>query len=332
MTRLVPLVASLLALLTLATACGGSGESSPDGDGSTGGNGGNAPTGLQVVIFRDTINSVLVAQSVADGRKWQLPIDPSEFLTAIDCSPDGQRSASLVKNLQTGTEVRFSGAQPAPVRVAGDGFGLDWAPDGSRIAVTAYTPAASENRLELLDPNSGALTTATTSSGPIGAPRWSPDGTKIAFDASNYTSNALFVYTLDQPKAVQLLSQAPVFAPDWSPDGGSLLFSAPSGAASLSQIFIVGVDGSNPRELTTSDVSKGLPRWSPDGSMVAFAGTILIPLASSRPMKLHNLAVYTMQPNGTGEQALTDVALDAWLLGWCVSGPWLDEGWEEVAG
>ena len=325
-----PSHSSLLAVL--AAACGGSGESSPDGDGDNNGNGGSAPAGLQLVIFRDTINSVLVAQSVADGRKWQLPMNPSEFLSAIDCSPDGQRAATLVKNLQTGTEVRFIGGQPAPVRLAGDGFGLAWAPDGSRIAVTAYTPATSENRVDLIDPNSGALSTATTGSGPIGAPQWSPDSTKIAFDASNFTSNALFVYALDQPKAGQLLDQVPVFAPDWSPDGGSLLFSAPSGAASLSQIFTVGADGGNPREITSSDVSKGLPRWSPDGSVVAFAGTIFIPVASIRPMILHNLAVYTMKPDGTGEQALTDVAQDAWLLGWCVSGPWLDDGWEEVTG
>jgi hypothetical protein len=45
---------------------------------------------------------------------------------------------------------------------------------------------------------------------------------------------------------------------------------------------------------------------------------------------LHNLAVFTMNPNGTGEQPITDVAEDAWLLGWCLSGPWLDDGWEEV--
>jgi hypothetical protein len=49
-------------------------------------------------------------------------------------------------------------------------------------------------------------------------------------------------------------------------------------------------------------------------------------------LALHNLAVYTMKPDGTGEQQLTDLQQDAWLLGWCVGGAWLGEGWEEVAG
>lgn len=331
MTRSFALIA-LLALAVLAAACGGSSDEAKDGDGgdSTASGG---PAGLSLLIFRDNINSKLIAQSIPDGRRWEFATDPSEFVTAVDCSRDGRQAAYLVKSLDGGGEVRFSGGQPSAVPAVGEAFGIAWSPDGSRIAVTGYTPSGSENRLDLLDPGTGALTTATTGSGPIGAPRWSPDGTKIAFDASNSTSNALFVYTLDQPKAVQLIERpAPVFAPDWSPDGNSLLFGAPSGAGNLSQIFTVGADGTNPREITSSGLSKGVPRWSPDGSLVAFAGTIFVPLASGRPAMLHNLAVYTMKPDGTGEQAITDVALDAWLLGWCVSGPWLNDGWEEVAG
>jgi dipeptidyl aminopeptidase/acylaminoacyl peptidase len=325
MTRRLALIA-LFALALLAAACGGSSESSSDGGG---GDASGAPTGLQLVVYRDTLLSKLVAQSVPDGRRWERPIDQQEFIVALDCSHDGERAAYLVKDLQGRSEVRFSAGQA--VSLAGDAFGLAWAPDGSRLAITTFTPTERRNRLELLDPDSGTLTTAAEGNGPIGAPRWSPDGTKVVYDATNEASNELFVYTLDEPSAVLLETEpSPVFAPDWAPDGNSIVFGAPS-KTNISQLFSVAPDGTNVQQVTSSQISKGVPRWSPDGSLVAFAGTVLVPIASRVPARLHNLAVYIMNPDGSGEQQLTDLQQDAWLLGWCRSGPWLDDGWEEAA-
>lgn len=317
---------ALFALFALfAVACGGSSESTTSG----GGDASRAPKGLQLVLYRDTLLSKLVAQSIPDGRRWEQPIDQQEFIGALDCSQDGSRAAYLVKDLQGRSQVRFSGGQAVPL--AGDAFGLAWSPDDGRLSITTFTAGASGHRLELLDPATGTLTTATEGSGPIGAPRWSPDGTKVVYDATAGTTNELFVYMLDEPTSAPLVRDpSPVFAPDWSPDGSSIVFGA-AAEANVSQIFSVGADGTNVRQVTSSQISKGVPRWSPDGSLIAFAGTIIVPIASRLPARLHNLAVYTMNPDGTGEQQLTDLQQDAWLLGWCRSGAWLDDGWEEVA-
>jgi dipeptidyl aminopeptidase/acylaminoacyl peptidase len=325
MIRPLVLIA-MFALALLAAACGGSSESSSDGGG---GDASGAPTGLQLVVYRDTLLSKLVAQSVPDGRRWERPIGQQEFITALDCSHDGERAVYLVSGLQGGSEVRFSGGQAIPVER--DVYGLAWSPDGSRIVITTFTAGASEHRIELLDPDTGTLTTAIEGSGPIGAPRWSPDGTKVVYDATNGASNELFVYSFDEPSARALETDpSPVFAPDWSPDRNSIVFGAPS-EGNLSQIFSVAPDGTDVRQITSSQISKGVPRWSPDGSLIAFAGTIVVPIASRVPVLVHNLAVYTMNPDGTGEQQLTDLQQDAWLLGWCGSGPWLDDGWHEAA-
>ena len=314
-----------LSLTAMAFACGGSEGSEPDGGGVVGG----APTGLSLVLFRDTPTNSVIAHSIADGRRWELPSESeSQFVTAIDCSSDGERAAYLKKGLQPGGTITLSGAEDRPIAISGEATGLAWAPDGSRIAVTEFTPKTLENHVNLLDPETGEATVAATGSGPIGAPSWSPEGSQIAFDAAEGAVNQVLVLTLGETDAVEITNRPqPAFAPDWSPKGGEILYTASAGPA-LSQVFAIGPDGENQRQVTNSEISKGFPRWSPDGSMVAYAGTVLVPGVSRDPLLRHNLAVWTMNPDGSGEQQITDLVQDAWLLGWCVGGPWLDQGWQ----
>jgi Tol biopolymer transport system component len=225
--------------------------------------------------------------------------------------------------------ITLSGEEGRSIAVSGEASGLAWAPDGGRVAVTEFIPSTLENQLSLLDPETGVPSPVATGSGPIGAPSWSPDGNQIAFDAAEGATNQIFVFTLGSTDAVEITNRPqPAFAPDWSPNGNEILYTASAGP-SLSQVFAIGADGENERQVTTSETSKGFPRWSPDGSVVAYAGTVFVPAVSRPPALRHNLGVWTMNPDGSGEQQLTDLVQDAWLLGWCVSGPWLDEGWEE---
>jgi Tol biopolymer transport system component len=320
----------LLLLTAMAFACGGSEGSEPDSDGVAG----RAPAGLSLVLFRDTPTNSVIAHSITDGRRWELASDSeSEFSTSIDCSPDGQRAAYLKKGLNPGTTMIVSGAEDRPIAISGEASGIAWAPDGSRIAVTEFIPRTQQNQLSLLDPETGEIATVATGSGPIGSPSWSPDGTQIAFDAAEGATNQIFVSTPGGSDAVAVAitnRPQPAFAPDWSPNGIEILYTASSGP-SLSQVFAIGPDGQDERQVTTSEISKGFPRWSPDGSVVAYAGTVIVPSVSRHPSLRHNLGVWTMNPDGSGEQQLTDLAQDAWLLGWCVSGPWLDAGWQEVS-
>jgi len=328
MTRfLFPVTVVVLAVF--AVACGGSGGPETDnGEGASAGT--DAPAGLSLILFRDTTRNTVVAHSISDGRRWELSFGLEEFLVAMDCSRDGQRAAYL-KSMQGTTSVTLSGAADSPIAVPGKAAGSAWSPDGNRIAVTTLDAATSRNQLLLLDLGSGAQTTSASGRGPIGAPRWSPDGARIAFDAGDGRSNQVFVYTLGDAAATKLAERPQsAFGPDWYPDSAALLFSAPNAAGTSSQIFTIGADGANERQLTSGDVSKGLPRWSPDGSLVAYAGTTVVPTVSRLPALRHNLAVWTMNPDGSAERQLTDLQQDAWLLGWCVSGPWLSEGWKKV--
>jgi hypothetical protein len=60
---------------------------------------------------------------------------------------------------------------------------------------------------------------------------------------------------------------------------------------------------------------------------IAYVGTIVPPQISTRPLVRHNVGVYTAAADGTGEELFTDLAKDAWLIGWCMGGDWLQTHW-----
>jgi len=119
------------------------------------------------------------------------------------------------------------------------------------------------------------------------------------------------------------------FSPDWSPDGQALVFNALD-EKGVPQLFTTNPDGSNERQITTSDTFKQSPLWSVDGTLIAFAGIAPGPMAAhlTAPL-LHPLAAWVVNADGSGERPVTQIGGDAWPLGWCLPGPWLDEGWVE---
>jgi Tol biopolymer transport system component len=153
---------------------------------------------------------------------------------------------------------------------------ISWAPDGSRVAFAGRRLVAADRRLgdQVRAPVARSILVLTVgSSQPArrlelpsdmsrpSQPSWSPDGTRMAFTATDPwgRASALYVVRVDG-SGLRLIAQGGR-DPVWSPDGVRLAYRAGERA------WTIRANGTARRALPGS--AHGLS-WSPDGSMLAY--------------------------------------------------------------
>lgn len=143
-----------------------------------------------------------------------------------------------------------------------------WSRDYQRIAF--FSKGAPEGIYVMnADGTDKRLVTAVDDVGHI---TWSPDGTRLAFQAN--IASVFGVHVVPVTGGVpQPLSTSPTgYAPSWSPDGKSIAYA--SFYTNGSDIYLIDATGKNRRNITsrwgetTGEVD---PVWSPNGSLIAFA-------------------------------------------------------------
>src|SRR5712691_3028189 len=103
-----------------------------------------------------------------------------------------------------------------------------------------------------------------------------------------------------------------------SPDGKKVAYTVsgavmtPERSEYVTQIWLANADGSNPMQLTFAEKSSDNPRWSPDGSLLAFT--------SSRSSKSNLYVIHLV--GGEAEQ-LTDVKSGVGNFAWSPDGKWI---------
>jgi len=170
-----------------------------------------------------------------------------------------------------------------------------WIDDGTHEPRSAIWAVPVDGSAEPRKLTAGAKRDAT--------PRWSPDGRWLAFTSARGDDAAqLFVLPADGPGESRQLThlREAVEGPVWSPDGSRLAFTArthdpgddeddPSKRlprritrlqyrldhegwteGRVHHVFVVGLDGVDPVQLTDGDHEDEWPAWSPDGTTVAF--------------------------------------------------------------
>ncbi len=152
--------------------------------------------------------------------------------------------------------------------------GIEWfpslSPDGRWVV---YAGDAAGNRDIYLQSVSGQTPINLTKDSPADddQPAFSPDGERIVF-RSTREGGGLFVMGRTG-EAVRRLTRVG-FNASWSKDGKQIAYTTfrtelrPQNTEGQSELWVVGVDGGEPRRLSEMDI--GLPSWSPNTLRIAF--------------------------------------------------------------
>ncbi len=138
--------------------------------------------------------------------------------------------------------------------------------------ITYYSTIAGNNHIFSVRPD-GAGRTLVTPFGPHNdyQPRWSPDGSRIAFESTKVGGYShIFVINADGSDETQLtFGNYYDYRARWSPDGSEITFE--SNRTSYSHIFTADATTGAIGQVTSSTSKYDYhPVWSPDGSMIAF--------------------------------------------------------------
>ena len=196
--------------------------------------------------------------------------------------------------------------------------GIEWfpslSPDGRWVV---YAGDAAGNRDIYLQSTTGQTPINLTkdSVDDDDQPAFSPDGERIAF-RSNREGGGIFVMGRTG-EAVRRVTRAG-FKPAWSPDGLQLAYATesvdvnPQNALGRSELWVVHVNGGEPRRLT--DVDGTQPSWSPNGRRIAYMTRLDSPA---------QLDIRTIPAEGGTPVPVTSSAATDWNPVWSPDGRYL---------
>jgi tricorn protease len=182
-------------------------------------------------------------------------------LYVADLDAPAEKPTPLPLTVQS--DVRDSGLETRTITSGGEHVNVS--PDGRQIAFSLRGDI-------WIMPSSGGEGRQITS-GPANDqwPRFSPDGTRIAYfsDRGGANGNDIYIVDLRNGSTVQVTnSPKDDFFHNWSPDGKHLVFS--SDRTGNREIWTIDLESQQQTQLTNNRAADDDPCYSPDGKLIAF--------------------------------------------------------------
>jgi len=216
-----------------------------------------------------------------------------------------------------------------------------WSPDSQEIAFLSDAAGAGQLQLYVANAGDGRPRELTHTKGFLADPHWSPDGKTIAVLLTESSTHAVGpmepkatpvgavsekvdeqrLATVDvKSGALKLLSPADlyIYEYDWSPDGKRLVATAAHGSGDnnwyIAQLYTIDASTGDATSIYRPALQIAVPRWSPDGSSIAF----IMGLMSDEGVTGGD--VFVMAATGGEPHNLTpNVRASAVWLGWMPS-------------
>ena len=149
-------------------------------------------------------------------------------------------------------------------------FGSTWSPDGRFIAYSSNRGGKSDIWVQQV--SGGDPVQVTRGPGHNWQPDWSPDGKYIAY-RSEVGEGGLYIVPALGGQGLERRIASFGYYPRWSPDGSQVMFQT-THLTHMNRIYVVGLDGNEPREIVAEFLREQSGRvlsaaWHPDGKRVS---------------------------------------------------------------
>lgn len=166
-----------------------------------------------------------------------------------------------------------------------------WSPDGRWLAFASNQARdhAADTDIYIMDVRGKKVQRLTNKGGHNSTPAWSPDGEWIAFRSTQDGIGGIHIMNTAGGKQ-RALTQVAATNPSWTSDGKHIYFSSDKlDGVGRPTLFVVDVDGDNPRKLIDALQACEEPAASPDGRWIAYTSDkdiYLISTAGGEPRQL----------------------------------------------